>query len=289
MTRGLQDLAAGLLTRDAYAGATGAGVRVAVIDSGVEVARIGTDAVLDGVSFGPAGTARAGAVDRHGHGTAVVSTIRAIAPGVAIIPVQVFDRELRATAEALIAAIDWAAGSGAHLINLSLGTTNLAHRLRLGEALVRAARAGVAVVAADLDESGTTWLPGSLPLAVGVSMDRGVARDTAVIAVTQEGAVRRLRARANGVSMALASASRDRDVRSAERGSSDADDAPGISDAPASSGGDPDAATAAQGLTGAPGPAGAAGPADAAPSGVSFAVATVTGLLALHLSSRTHE
>lgn len=258
MTRGLQDLAAGVLARGAFAGATGAGVRVAVIDSGVDSARVGADHVLAGVSVGSAGTEIPGAIDRHGHGTAVVTTIRAIAPGTTIIPVKVFDRELRATAEALVAAIDWAARSDAHLINLSLGTTNLAHRLRLGEALVRAARAGVAVVAADVDEAGTAWLPGSLPLAVGVSMDRGVAPDTAVISVTQEGAVRRMRARANGVAAASARA----------------------------------AVTVNDGLraSGAPdGRAhGASSPGDAEPAGVSFAVATVTGLLALYLSTRTH-
>lgn len=234
MSLRLQDLAAGVLARDAFT-ATGAGVRVAVIDSGVDMTRVGADGILDGVSFGSAGTESPGAIDRHGHGTAVVTTIRAIAPGTTIMPVKVFDRELRATADALVAAIDRAAQSGAHLINLSLGTTNLAHRLRLGEALVRAARAGVAVIAADVDEAGTAWLPGSLPLAIGVSMDRGVARDTAVIAVTREGAVRRVRARANGMAAAD----------------------------------DPDS------------------PTGAAVSGVSFAVATVTGLVALHLSTRT--
>lgn len=152
-----------------------------------------------GVSFDAAGARGDDAHDRHGHGSSVVATIRAAAPDVEILPVKVFDLELRATVDALVAAIDFAAGAGVHLINLSLGTTNVAHRLRLGEALVRAARAGAAVaVAADVDESGTTWLPGSLPLAIGVSTDRTVPPGTAVVTASQEGAVRVLRARAAG-------------------------------------------------------------------------------------------
>lgn len=255
MSRPLQGLATGAIDRHAFPGATGAGVRVAVIDSGVDLTRLGADRILAGVTFGSAGTESPGAIDRHGHGTAVVTTIRAIAPDTSVIPVKVFDRDLSATADALVAAIDWATRSRVHLINLSLGTTNRTHRLRLGEALVRAARAGVAVIAADVDEAGTAWLPGSLPLAVGVSMDRAVARDTAVISVTQEGAVRRLRACACGVATAI------------ERPAAATDDAPGGSGRPAGSADEPDS------------------PAGGEPAGVSFAVATVTGLIALHLSS----
>ena len=234
MTR-LRTLAGGTWRADAYPGATGAGVRVAVIDSGADEAAMRGPS-RSGVSFDAAGARGDDAHDRHGHGSSVVATIRAAAPDVEILPVKVFDLELRATVDALVAAIDFAAGAGVHLINLSLGTTNVAHRLRLGEALVRAARAGAAVVAADVDESGTTWLPGSLPLAIGVSTDRTVPPGTAVVTASQEGAVRVLRARAAG--------------------------APAVA-RPA--GGEPD------------------------PGGVSFAVATVTGLLALQLSAEVPE
>lgn len=235
MTR-LRTLAGGTWRADAYPGATGAGVRVAVIDSGADEAAMRGGPSRTGVSFDAAGARGDDAHDRHGHGSSVVATIRAAAPDVEILPVKVFDLELRATVDALVAAIDFAAGAGVHLINLSLGTTNVAHRLRLGEALVRAARAGAAVVAADVDESGTTWLPGSLPLAIGVSTDRTVPPGTAVVTASQEGAVRVLRARAAG--------------------------APAVTRL---AGGEPD------------------------PGGVSFAVATVTGLLALQLSAKVPE
>lgn len=254
MTRALLDLSPGVLARNAFPGATGDGVRVAVIDSGLDTTRADIGAVLPGVSIDAAGGRGDDTVDRHGHGTTVARTIRAIAPAVAILPVKVFDRELRTTADALVAAIDWAVGAGADLVNLSLGTTNVAHRLKLGEALVRAARAGVAVVAADTDDAGTTWLPGSLPLAVGVSIDGTVPRETAIVSVSQEGALRRLRARANGtaaVTVAIPWKGPD-EIASSASGTGD------------------QIAMTATDIT-----------------GVSFAVATVTGLLALHLSTRT--
>ena len=232
MTR-LRPLAGGTWRADAFPGATGAGVRVAVIDSGADDATMRGGPSRTGLSFDAAGVRGVDTRDRHGHGSAVVATIRAVAPDIEILPVKVFDLDLRATADALVAAIDFAAGAGVHLINLSLGTTNVAHRLRLGEALVRAARAGAGVVAADVDESGTAWLPGSLPLAVGVSTDGTVPPGTAVVTVSQEGAVRVLRARAGGVPAVVR----------------------------------------------------AAGTAPT-PDGVSFAVATVTGLLALQLSAQ---
>lgn len=191
------DLAAGPLSPGLYVDSTGAGVRVAVIDSGVHPGHPHVGAVAVGVSFDGAGARGDDAVDRLGHGTAVCAVIREKAPDAEIIPVKVFDRELRATADALVAAIDWAIEARVHLINLSLGTTNPAHQLRLGEALVRAARAGIGLVAA-AEQDDVRWLPGSLPLAIGVTIDWECPREAAIVEVAQEGAVRRLRVRASG-------------------------------------------------------------------------------------------
>lgn len=197
MTRALANLEAGHLAVDAYPGASGAGVRVAVIDSGVHPGHPHVGTVDAGVSFDAAGVRGSDTIDRLGHGTAVAAVIREKAPDATIVPVKVFDRELRATVEALVAAITWAVEAKVDLINLSLGTANPAHQTRLGEALVQAARAGVVLVAA-AEQDATRWLPGSLPLAVGVTLDWECPREQAVIDVTREGAVRRIRARASG-------------------------------------------------------------------------------------------
>lgn len=197
MSAVLADLASGLLRAAAFPAATGRGLRVAVIDSGVHASHPHIGPVEGGVSIDHAGARGGDTVDRLGHGTAVTAAIHEKAPDATVVPVRVFDRELRATAVALVAAIDWAVEAGVHLINLSLGTANPAHRQALGEALVRAARAGVPLVAAG-EQDGVCWLPGSLPLAVGVAVDWDRGRDEAMIDVVQEGAVRRLRARASG-------------------------------------------------------------------------------------------
>lgn len=197
MSRALEDLEAGRLAPDKYPGATGVGVRVAVIDSGVHPGHPHVGAVDGGVSFDAAGGRGTDTVDRLGHGTAVAAAIREKAPDATILPVKVFDRELRATVEALVAAIVWAVAARVDLINLSLGTANPAHQTRLGEALVQAARAGV-VLAAAAEQDATRWLPGSLPLAVGVTLDWECPREQANIDVAQEGAIRRIRARASG-------------------------------------------------------------------------------------------
>lgn len=193
----LTQLESGPLTMARFAGVTGTGVRVAIIDSGVHPGHPHVGDVGAGVSFDGTGAPGGDTVDRLGHGTAVAAAIREKAPDAILLPVKVFDRELRATADALVAAIDWAVQGGVHIVNLSLGTANPAHRRRLGEALVRAARAGVCLVAA-AEQDATRWLPGSLPLAVGVTLDWECARNAAIVAVTQEGAVRRIRVRASG-------------------------------------------------------------------------------------------
>ncbi len=197
MTDRFADLAAGRMTPDRYASATGAGVRVAVIDSGVHAGHPHVGEVADGVAFDAAGQPGGDSVDRLGHGTAVAAAIREKAPQATLVPVKVFDRELRATAEALVAAIDWAVEAGVDIINLSLGTANPAHQRRLGEAVVRAARAGIALVAA-AEQDGTRWLPGSLPLAIGVTLDWTLPREEAAVEVTVEGVRRCLRLRASG-------------------------------------------------------------------------------------------
>lgn len=198
MTHPLDGLSPGPIDIASFPGRQGRGVRIAVIDSGVHGPHPHVGGRVEpGVSFDAAGRATDDVADRLGHGTAVAAAIREKAPEAALVPVTVFHRELRATAEALVAAVAWAVDQRVDLINLSLGTANPAHKRRLGDALVAAARAGVCLVAADAQD-GTEWLPGSLPLAVGVTLDWGCDRHQATVAVVTEGAVRRVRLRASG-------------------------------------------------------------------------------------------
>ena len=79
-------------------------------------------------------------VDRLGHGTAVTAAIREKAPAAEIFAIKVFDRELAATGEALVAACEHALTHDAQIVNLSLGTQNADHEAALADVVERAAR-----------------------------------------------------------------------------------------------------------------------------------------------------
>ena len=127
-------------------------------------------------------------VDRLGHGTAVTAAIKEKAPDAELFAVKVFDRALATEVAALVQAIDWAARSGIHLVNLSLGTARPEHEHVLGEAVKRAAQAGVVVVAAGQSD-GVRWLPGSLPGVVSVQVDWSCPRDRYRVGTAASGEV----------------------------------------------------------------------------------------------------
>jgi subtilisin family serine protease len=152
-------------------------LRIAVIDSGVHAAHPHVRGVAGGVGIDDDGRPHDDYVDRLGHGTAVTAVIRERAPHADVFAVKVFDRELRTTGKALVAAIDWARHAGVQLINLSLGTTNAEHEPDLSAAVGRAIEAGVLIIAA-APESGRRWLPGALPGVIRVTLDATLPRDT---------------------------------------------------------------------------------------------------------------
>lgn len=157
------------------AGRTGRGVRVAVVDSGIAEGHPHVGAVAGGVRIGRNGEEDDDWRDRIGHGTAVAAAVREKAPDVELFAVRVFESELATTADALALGIRRAADAGARLINLSLGTTNAAHRELLGRAVRYAAEREALVVSA-LELDGVEWLPGALDGVMGVRLDWGMVR-----------------------------------------------------------------------------------------------------------------
>ena len=111
----------------AWAGATGAGVRVCIVDSGVEgdhpLVRPVAGAYV--VTDGPTGmtVVPTEPVDRFGHGTACASIVRRIAPDCEIHSVRVLGDTGGGTGEALATGLRWAVAEGFEVINLSLSTT----------------------------------------------------------------------------------------------------------------------------------------------------------------------
>ena len=159
-----------------FASLTGAGVRVAVVDSGVFPGNPHIGTSVSGVRIHPSGEMDDEFVDQIGHGTAVAAAVLEKAPGVELVAVRVFDRTLVTSANALAEGITWAAANGARLINLSLGTPNPARAAMLGAAVDDAVDAGAIVVAAR-ESGGVTWLPGSLPTVAGVRLDPSCERN----------------------------------------------------------------------------------------------------------------
>ena len=155
---------------------TGRGVRIAVVDSGIHAAHPHVGGISGGVGIGPLGELSDDYVDRLGHGTAVAAAIREKAPECELLSVRVFDRTLTTTGLALVAAIEWAALQGVHLINLSLGASNQEHAPALAAAVAKAAARGAIVVSAAPQE-GAAWLPGGLPGVVAVDVDWDCPRD----------------------------------------------------------------------------------------------------------------
>ena len=108
--------------------------------------------------------------------TAVTAAIKEKAPDVEIHSVRIFDRTLATSVTTLIHALRWAGDAGIRLVNLSLGTSNVAHRDALAAAVTDARRRGVIIVSAR-DEGGVEWFPGSLPGVVPVQVDWNCPRE----------------------------------------------------------------------------------------------------------------
>ncbi|MYD71570.1 MAG: S8 family serine peptidase [Acidobacteria bacterium] len=155
---------------------------VGVIDSGIHAGHPHIGAVSTGAGFKRDGTVHDDVVDRLGHGTAVAAAIQDLAPGVQVCPLRVFDRALDTSVEALVAAIERAAGLGLPLVNLSLGTTAPSHADVLTAAIGRAYAGGTVLVAAGSDRN-VDWLPGTLDLegVLRVELDWSRPRGTYVV------------------------------------------------------------------------------------------------------------
>lgn len=170
----------------ALRGMTGAGVRIAIIDSGVAAGHPHVGTIAPGTAL--VGDDPADVADRLGHGTAVAAAIRELASDAELVPVRVLDRELATSAAVLARAIHWAVEEGVHLVNLSFGTLNEAHVPRFESALDAARGRGVIVVSAESQE-GTPWYPGALPGALGVVARREAPRNAVAPTTGTLGAV----------------------------------------------------------------------------------------------------
>jgi subtilisin family serine protease len=154
-----------------FTGLTGRGVRVAIIDSGVNPAHPHVGGIAGGVEITASGESDV-YLDYLGHGTAVAGAIREKAPEALLYAVKVFDRALSTSIDKILRAIEWSVAQRVDIVNLSLGTANPAHREALEGVVARALEAGVALVAAQ------DSLPGCLDGVLAVGLDWECPRDT---------------------------------------------------------------------------------------------------------------
>lgn len=135
--------------REALGGATGRGVRVAVIDSGWDHAlRVPGLRLRPGVSFVEGGGPSPDDGDRIGHGTACLATLFRVAPDAELCPVRVFGDTFETSVPVLQAALEWAVQERFDVISLSLWTPRADALVPLYTACEEARRAGLVVVAA---------------------------------------------------------------------------------------------------------------------------------------------
>lgn len=121
----------GVITPEwAWGGADGQGVRVAVIDSGIEAdhPRVGRAVDASGaVAFTVDPEGQVEEVpgphdDSFGHGTACAGIIHHLAPSASLTSVKVLGAGNTGKSQAFIAGLSWAIDQGFDVINLSLGT-----------------------------------------------------------------------------------------------------------------------------------------------------------------------
>ncbi len=126
---GLQASWPGEMSRDwAWGGSTGEGVRVCILDSGIESGHpvVGEVAEAVGVSLNAEGetvVAPDELGDVAGHGTACAGIVRSLAPGCELTSVRVLGAGNTGSGPVLLAGLRWAIEQGYDVVNMSLSTT----------------------------------------------------------------------------------------------------------------------------------------------------------------------
>ncbi|MCX7784291.1 MAG: S8 family serine peptidase, partial [Meiothermus sp.] len=160
----------------------GAGVKVAVLDTGLETAhpmftgRLAPSSEWRDFVDNDNNPQEGASTGRSfGHGTAVAGIVLQVAPRATILPIRVLNADGMGTLDAVVSGINHALNSGARVINLSLGSTEGAVAL---ETILRtAASRGVYIVAsagnAGRSEGVTfpgrySWASGMYPFVLGV-------------------------------------------------------------------------------------------------------------------------
>ncbi len=189
---------------DQWQRSKGAGVRVAVLDTGIDASHPDLATAIDDARDFT--RSRVGPIDMNGHGTHTAGTIGArqnaigvvgVAPECRLLVGKVLGDSGSGDGVGVAAGIDWAADSGADVISMSLGSPASDERIAL--AIERAVNKGVFVIAA----AGNTGRQDDVNFPARWKGRPNLARDSiAVAAVDREGRVARFSSRGPEVDIA---------------------------------------------------------------------------------------
>jgi subtilisin family serine protease len=148
----------------AFGGSTGAGVKVAIVDSGVDGDHPRVGGIAGGVAFELDPSSELGYVEREGphedlvgHGTACAAIIRGLAPDAEIYSVRVLGANLKGRGALLHAGVAWTVERGMHVANLSLSSKSDAMFGPLHEVADHAYFTGTVLVCAANNLPGPTY------------------------------------------------------------------------------------------------------------------------------------
>ena len=154
----------GPMDRDlAFGGSDGAGVTVAIIDSGVDGShpavggRLVASVKVELGDDGPAVVEDPERLDVVGHGTACAGIIHGLAPAAGIVSVRVLGPDNRGKGAVFAAGLEWAIERGASVVNLSLSSRSEALMGVFHELADRAYFANVLLVCAANNVPGPSY------------------------------------------------------------------------------------------------------------------------------------
>ena len=160
--------------RNALVVGKGAGVRVAILDSGVDAElpefRDGLTSYEIESTNGRLECVETKGVDELGHGTACAWIIRSIAPEAELHSIKILGGQARGTSAELAQGLSWAIDNGMNVVNISAGVRGPRSREILSTEADRALYEGVTVVAA-AHNHGLAAYPANLSSVLTVTYD----------------------------------------------------------------------------------------------------------------------
>jgi subtilisin len=171
---------AGITREWAWGGSDGAGVKVAVVDSGVEASHPAIGDALAGSMVverdedddRPSTRPDSSQVDMFGHGTACAGIIHKLAPQAQIYSVRVLGKNLTGKADRFAEGLRWAIDEGMDVVNLSLSTSRQEYYAMFHRLADKAYFKGVSLVSAVNNRPGPSY-PSLYSSVISVAASRG--------------------------------------------------------------------------------------------------------------------